>query len=256
MRFLSSRYPMFLLCVLLGSGSALAGFQDLLKSVEGLLPQNTQSPNHSSLSTIQIDAGLKEALSIGAERAVALLGKADGFLHDGHVRISLPSSLQTVATGLRAIGQGNYVDEFEKTLNRAAEEAIPETLNIIKDTVQAMSLDDARSILSGGDDAATQFLRKQAGDRLHQAAKPIVSRATEKTGVTSAYKNVMGQAQEGGSSFGMLGNLLGGQSMDLDEYVTTKALDGLFLKLAAEEKAIRENPIARSTELLKQVFAN
>lgn len=238
---------------------AYAGFQDLMKSAGGLLNNSGGIPglagsSGSTLSDGQIDAGLKEALSVGAERAVALLGKSGGFLNDKSVHIPLPGVLGKVAKTARTLGQGRYVDEFEQTVNRAAEQAIPETLDIVKQTVSNMSLQDVRGILSGGDDAATQYLREKAGDSLRTAIRPIVSRATDKAGATAAYKNLVGSTQ---SSLGGLGGLLGGQpNLDLDDYVTGKTLDGLFLKLAAEEKAIRTNPVARSTELLKQVFGH
>jgi hypothetical protein len=123
-----------------------------------------------------------------------------------------------------------------------------------------MTLEDVRGILSGGDDAATRFLRERAGTDLHTAIKPIIARATDQAGATSAYKNLVDQSGSalGGLSGGLSGLLGNSQpaSLDLDEYVTEKTLDGLFLKLAAEEKAIRENPLARSTDLLKTVFAN
>lgn len=238
------------------------GFGDFLKQVpgaSGLLGGSASSS--SALSDGQINDGLKQALSIGAERAVDILGRSGGFLNDASVRIPLPGSLQTIGKGLRAAGQGKYVDEFEQTVNRAAEQAIPRTLSIVKQTVQGMTLEDVRGILSGGDDAATQFLRNKAGGDLMQAIRPIVSEATDKAGVTSAYKKLISQQSGslgglGGGLGGLLGGSGAGKSLDLDEYVTGKTLDGLFLKLAAEEKAIRENPVARSTDLLKKVFAN
>lgn len=210
------------------------------------------------MSDSQINAGLKEALSVGAERAVALLGRSGGFLNDGSVRIPLPGVLGTAAKGLRAVGQGSYVDEFETTVNRAAEQAIPKTLGIVKQTVRDMSLEDVRGILSGGDDAATRFLRERAGGSLHDAILPIVAEATDKAGATSAYKALKTRADKSlgglGGGLGGLGGLVDTNSLDLDSYVTGKTLDGLFLKLAAEEKAIRENPVARTTDLLKSVF--
>jgi hypothetical protein len=239
-------------------GVAHAGFDDLLKSAGGMLKNPTGAASGgaaSSLSDSQIGAGLKEALSVGAERAVGLLGRDGGFLNDSSVRIPLPGVLGTAAKGLRAAGQGHYVDEFETTVNRAAEQAIPETLGIVKDTVRNMTLQDVRGILSGGDDAATQFLRERAGDSLHNAIKPIVSRATDQAGATTAYKSLKGQADGMVGGLGGLGGLVDTGSLDLDSYVTDKTLDGLFLKLAAEEKQIRENPVARTTDLLKSVFA-
>ncbi len=243
---------------LLCSSAAWAGFGDMLKqSAEQYISgdkTHSGSSALSSLSNSEIDAGLKEALSIGAERAVALLGKQGGFLDNPKVRIPLPGALKTVGSALRAAGQGKYVDEFETTVNRAAEEAIPKTLEIVKNTVQNMTLEDVKGILGGADDAATQFLRNNAWDSMVTAVKPIVSKATDQTGATSAYKKLVDSS---GSALGSVGSLLGGgsaKSLDLDSYVTDKALDGLFTMLAEEEKKIRENPVARSTDLLKKVF--
>lgn len=247
--------------LLLTIGSAQAGFDDLLKSAGGLFGSPTGSPVGSAaagLSDSQIGAGLREALSVGAERAVALLGQQGGYLNDASVRIPLPGVLGTAAKGLRAAGQGQYVDAFETTVNRAAEQAVPKTLAIVKDTVRGMTLEDVRGILAGGDDAATRFLQDRAGGSLREAILPIVAKATDNAGATAAYKALKRRADDmlggGLGGLGALGGLVDTGSLDLDSYVTDKTLDGLFLKLAAEEKAIRENPVARSTDLLKTVF--
>lgn len=234
-----------------------AGFDDLMKSAGGLL-DSAKGPAGSAtagLSDGEIGAGLKQALSIGAERAVAVLGRDGGFLNDSSVRIPLPGMLGSAANALRAAGQGRYVDEFETTVNRAAEEAIPKTLDIVKDAVRNMTLQDVRGILGGGDDAATRFLRERAGESLQTAIRPIVSRATDAAGATAAYKSLKDRADGLVGGFGALGGLVDTGSLDLDSYVTEKTLDGLFLKLAAEERRIRENPMARTTDLLKSVFA-
>jgi hypothetical protein len=231
-----------------------AGIGDLLKQADELLntTKNTNTKNGSSshLSDSRIDAGLKQALSVGAERAIKLLGSRGGFLNDSSVRIPLPGMLKSVGKGLRAVGQGEYVDQFETTVNRAAEEAIPQTLSVVKKTVTNMTLKDVRGILNGGDSAATKFLQRRAGKSLHAVIKPIVAKATDKSGATAAYKKLMGKADK------TLGGFLKTESTDLDDYVTSKTLDGLFLKLAAEEKKIRKDPVARTTDLLQQVFAN
>ncbi len=243
----------------LAVGVANAGLDDLFKSAGELLdkaPAGLTGSATSSLSDSQIGAGLKEALSIGAERAVELLGRAGGFLDDSSVRIPLPGILDTAAKGLRAAGQGQYVEQFETTVNRAAERAIPQTLEIVKETVRNMTLEDVRGILSGGDDAATRFLRERAGGSLAEAIRPIVAQATDSAGATAAYKSLKTQADGMLGGLGSLGGLVNTESLDLDGYVTEKALDGLFLKLAAEEKAIRENPVARTTDLLKTVFGS
>jgi hypothetical protein len=230
-----------------------AGLGDLFKSAQDALQSDDASAGGklgAGLTDSEIGSGLKQALEVGAERAVALLGKSGGYLDDPQVRIPLPGSLGTVAKGLRAVGYGGVVDEFETTVNRAAEEAIPQTLDIIKQTVTGMTLEDVRGILNGGDTAATEFLRKRAGGALHDAVLPIVGQATNQVGATAAYKGLTNQATKS------LGGLVAIQSIDLDEYVTDKAMQGLYLKLAQEERNIRENPIARSTELLKQVFGD
>lgn len=238
---------------LTASSASQAGFGDLFKSAEGILSGSGvlgEDATTSSLSDAQIGEGLKEALSVGAERAVSLLGSNGGFLNDKQVRIPLPGTLEQAGKAMRAVGYGELVDDFELTVNRAAEQAMPKTLDIVKQTVQGMTLSDVRKIFNGGDSAATDFLRERAGGQLHEAVRPVVSEATEKAGATAAYKNLQNQVSSG------IGGLLGAKSLDLDDYVTDKALDGLFLKLAAEEKAIRENPVARTTDLLKTVFGS
>jgi hypothetical protein len=237
---------------LLALGGARAGFDDMLKQASEPFmgsKTTTTSTTATMLSESDIGAGLKEALSIGAERAIDYLSKPGGFLDDPKVRIGLPGSLDTIAKGLRAAGQGTLVDNFEKTLNRAAEAAIPKTLDIVREAISNMTLEDARAILSGGDDAATRYLRRQAGPSLAKAIKPIIAQATSQTGATATYKKLLGGA--GGS---MLGGLLGGSSLDLDRYVTDKTLDGLFTMLAEQERRIRSDPMAQTTGLLQKLF--
>ena len=239
-------------------GPASAGFHDMFKSAGDLLKgaAGVSSGGAAALSDAQINDGLKEALSVGARRAVELLGRQGGFLDDASVRIPLPGVLGSAAKGLRAAGQGQYVDDFETTVNRAAEKAVPQTLDIVQNTVRNMSLQDVRGILEGGDDAATQYLRKHAGPQLREAILPIVSSATDSAGATSAYKTLKSQADGALGGLGGLGGLVDTGSLDLDGYVADKTLDGLFVKLAAEEKAIRENPVARTSDILKTVFGS
>ena len=163
------------------------------------------------------------------------------------VRIPLPENLQTVGKMLNAVGQRRYADEFVRTMNRAAESAVPEASAILGDAIRQMSVEDARKILDGPDDAATQYFRRVGEERLTERLRPIVSDATSRTGVTASYKQLVDQA-------GSAAALVNTDSLDLDGYVTGEALDGLFLFIAAEEKRIRENPAARSTELLQKVF--
>ena len=196
--------------------------------------------------------GLKEALGKGVQQAVASLGKEDGFLKDLNVKIPMPESLQKVEKTLRTLRQDKLADEFVTTINRAAEQAVPEAAAVLGDSVKQMSIADAKSIVTGTNNAATQYFRRTSETNLHTRFLPIVKAATEKAGVTSAYKRM---TEKAGSGFGGLGGgLLGNQAPDLDDYVTRKTLDGLFLKIAEQEKLIRENPVARTTDLLQKVF--
>lgn len=229
--------------------TAEAGWRDFFNNArDKVLGDEKATERDQQLSDEDIGAGLREALAIGAERAIKLLGRRGGFMDDPKVHIPLPGMLDTAAKGLRLIGQDQVVDDFEATINQAAEQAIPQTLGIVKDTVKDMTLKDVRNILTGPDDSATTYLREHAGDSLYEAVRPIVATATEKSGATAAYKRF---TEKSGPR---LNKLLTSRNLDLDDYVTRKALDGLFTKLADEERRIREDPIARTSELLKKVF--
>lgn len=221
------------------------GWQDWLNPK----PQDTTTPSTglSALTQNEMVGGLKEALSKGVQKAVAGLGRDDGFLKNLDVKIPIPASLTRVEQALRMAGQDKLADEFIATMNHAAEKAVPEAAAIFGDAITKMSLDDAQAILKGSDDAATQYFRKTSEAQLTEKMLPIVKQATEKTGVTASYKQLMQQA-------GPVTQFMGQSSPDLDRYVTGKALDGLFKMVAAEEKSIRQNPVARSTDLLKKVF--
>jgi hypothetical protein len=236
--------------------TAQAGWMDLVDSV--LAPpteQKSEAAPTSNLSSLlsqkEMISGLKEALSVGFSRAAQELGKQGGFLNDSQVRIPMPASLAPVKTALGMMGKGALADQFIETMNRAAEKAVPVTGKIFAQTIQNMSLEDATKILQGPDDAATQYFKQSSLEQLSQSIKPLVTEATQQVGLTSAYKMLTG-AMAGNT--GMLTNIMGQDSLDLDSYVTRKALDGLFIKLAAEEKKIRDNPMARGTDLLKKVF--
>ncbi|MBT5231329.1 MAG: DUF4197 domain-containing protein [Methylococcales bacterium] len=224
--------------------------------------------------------GLKEALILGSKKAIQLLSQDGGYLNDDLVRIPIPEKLQFAEKALRATGQSQMVDEFISTMNHAAEEAVPQAVDIFSDSITNMTLEDARGILTGPEDSATQYFKRSSTAQLMSAMLPIVKAATAKTGVTESYKRYIGLAepyiQSGGrqasgliDSFGGLGGLgdtakqyadksagFDAESMDIDNYVAQKALDGLFFKLAEEERLIRTDPIARSTDLLKKVFGS
>lgn len=240
---------LLMLTTLFAAGAAQADFMDFLK---GLTESNkTAAPAAAAapLSQDEIIRGLKEALAQGAQGAVAKLGKEGGFLNNAAVKIPMPDSLAKIDKTLRQFGQGKYADQFVATMNQAAEKAVPEAAGILADTIREMTLEDAQAILKGPDDAATQYFRKKSEARLTERFKPLVTQATDQAGVTSAYKKMVGKA-------GPLVSMLGGGAEDLDAYVTAKSLDGLFKMVAEEEKNIRANPVARTTDLLKKVFGS
>jgi hypothetical protein len=201
----------------------------------------------TALSTDEMTRGLKEALAQGTEKAIKNLGTSNGFLGNMNVKIPMPQKLQEVEKGLRMIKQDKYADEFIATMNHAAETAVPEAAPIIGDAIREMTVADAKSILNGPDDAATQYFRKVSETRLKEKMLPIVKQSTEKAGVTAAYKNLTSKA-------GFMASFLQKEGLDVDQYVTDKAFDGVFTMIAIEEKEIRKNPMARGTDLLKKVF--
>ena len=236
------------------SSSVNAGWMDDLqnsgteiqKQLQGLDSSDTNSVA-SSLSNGDIVQGLKQALEKGAGYAVDSLGKSDGFLGNPAVKIPLPENLQRVESLLRQSGNDKYADEFVMTMNRAAESAVPLTLNILKKAVTSMTIDDAKNILQGPDDAATQYLKKTGGSALSAKILPIVKSATSKNGVTSTYKTMLGK-------LGVAGNYLNLDDYDIDSYITQETMSGLFAMIAEEEKKIRDDPAARTTDILKKVF--
>ncbi len=208
-------------------------------------PKPTPKPK---LSTADISGGLKEALFKGVKFAVDNLGRENGFLGNARVKIPLPGKIAKVEKTLRAFGQGKRVDEFVMSMNRAAEKAVPVAIDVFLDAIKQMTFDDARKILlSGQDDSATQFFRRTSENTLRAKFRPIVEEATTNVGVTQKYKDMIGR-------YGFIGKAIGEDASDLDGYVTQKALDGLFLLVADEEKKIRKDPIGRTTALLRKVF--
>jgi hypothetical protein len=241
---------LFLAC-LLASQPAAAGWPDYLDVLKQPAPGGTASraPAAAALTSDEAVAGLREALVQGTRFAVDQLGREGGFLDNAQVRIPMPQSLSWVEKSLRMAGQEQLADEFVASMNHAAEQAVPEAADIFVTAIQQMSLADANAILTGPDDAATQYFRTHTETALTARMHPIVAEATANAGVTAAYKNML-------SSAGGLTGLLPTGATDLDGYVTDKALDGLFLMVASEERRIRANPLARSTELLKKVFGS
>jgi hypothetical protein len=202
----------------------------------------------AGLSDATIGSGLKEALSVGTQKAVRLVDQPGGYLNNEAIKILPPQNLRPVEKVLRGVGQGARVDEFVASMNHAAESAAPEAETIFAEAVTEMTIDDARKLLNGGDTSITDYFKSKTSARLAVAFRPHVEAAMSKNGVTQQYQALVGQVP-----WTPFGN---GSSLDIDTYVVNKALDGLFYILGQQEKEIRMNPAARTTALLKQVFGH
>jgi enhancing lycopene biosynthesis protein 2 len=252
--------PIFLGITLLYASSVSAGWFDFLDDATEAVPEetrssiiNTGSINKETLSNVlsneEIANGLKQALDKGVTYAVDNLSKAGGFADNAAVRIPMPDKLKKVESMLRAAGQDKYADEFVDTMNQTAEAAVPLTLGILKDSVQNMTFDDAKQILNGSETAATEYLQRTGSDSLKNKISPIVKDATNKTGVTRIYKDMY-------KNLGFMGQFMNPEDYDIDGYITEQTMDGLFTMIAQEEKKIRDNPVERTTDLLKDVFGS
>jgi hypothetical protein len=222
---------------------------DLLNQGRGLLDQLNKpgsGSSASSLSTGEIASGLKEALRVGTERVVGKVGKADGFNANPEIHVPLPDSLKRVQSALHAVSASGMADDLELRLNRAAEAAAPQAKTIFWKAISDMSVDDARGILNGPQDSATQYLKGKMSAPLETAMKPVVDKSLADAGAIKAYDGMMGQYK----SLPFMPDV----KANLTEHVLDKALDGIFLYLGREEAAIRQNPAQRSTDLLKKVF--
>jgi hypothetical protein len=227
--------------------AANAGWTDYLDKLKDSVVTPGAATSSASLTNSEMIAGLKEALATGTQFAVDTLGKEGGFLNNSQVRIPMPDSLKWVDKTLRSLRQDKLADEFVAAMNHAAEQAVPEAAAIFGEAIQAMSVEDAKAILGGPDDAATRYFQKHTETALTKKIRPIVEQATEKAGVTSSYKRMMAQA-------GGLSSFLSRDVTDMDGYVTRTTLDGLFVMVAAEDRHSRETPMARGSELIKKVF--
>lgn len=190
---------------------------------------------------------LKQALTQGAETAVKNLAKENGYLGNDKVRIPLPESLQKVDGALRKFGMGKYADELITSMNRAAEAAVPEAKNLLVGAVKKMTVEDAKGILTGGNDAATQYFRRNTETALTEKFKPIVNKSMQKVKVAEKYDQFAGK----GVKFGLVDQ----KDAMMDDYITRKAMDGLFLMMAEQEKAIRANPLEATGNIAKKVFS-
>ncbi len=226
--------------MLLTTSPASAQFDKILKGLTGTGQQG-------GLSDAKIGSGLKEALKVGTENTVHLTGKTDGYFLNQAIKILMPEKLQTLEKGLRMVGYGPQVDEFVLSMNRSAEHAAPHAKQIFWDAIGEMTFEDVRKIFSGNDTAATDYFKGKTTDKLTAVFKPIVDKSMNEVGVTKQYNELVGRYQTI--------PFVKSQTFDINRYVVTKALDGLFFVLGEEERKIRTNPAARVTDLLKEVFA-
>ena len=228
--------------------NACAGSGVSVGDVAGALGAASASGDAAGLSSEDIVSGLKEALTKGSTAVVSQLGQPNGFSDDPIAHIPLPESLDKAASFARKVGLGSQFDALEARLNEAAEEATPKAQALFVNAVRNMSFDDARGILAGEDDAATQFFREETGDNLSAEMQPIVDSALAQVGAVSTFNSIADRISKV--------PLAPSFDADLTGYVTEKAKDGIFHYLAEEEKAIRENPLERTSAILQRVFGS
>ncbi len=210
------------------------------------LTKGIHSPSGEGPDESTTASGLKEALTVGTGNAVNSVSKVDGYFGNRMIKILMPEKIQRVADVLKKAGFQKQVDDFILSMNRAAEKAAPGATSIFVGAIKEMTFEDAGKILQGGDTTATDYFKSKTSDKLYDAFKPVISSSMDEVGVTHSYKAMMGKYE----SIPFMKK----ESVDLDHYVTTKALDGLFYLLGQEEKKIRTDPAARVTDLLKNVF--
>jgi len=228
-----------------------ASWSDITKNAIDTLNKATSGddssqPSALGLSSDEISAGLKEALRIGSEKVVSQVGQTGGYLDDSAIHIPLPDTLRTVHDTLSKFGFGSLTQDVETRINRAAEKAAPEAKEVFWQSIQAMTLDDAKRILDGPDDSATQYFKRTMSSPLTERFTPIVETSLAEVGAVQAYDTMISQYK----TVPFVPDVKG----DLTTYAVAKALDGLFHYMAKEEAAIRANPAARTTDILKKVF--
>ena len=258
-----------------------ANWQDTLNSVGNAVGGTTTTPsststsnskNNDGISQDYASKGLKEALGMGVNQAVSVLGKNNGFLNSS-VKIPLPSSLQTVASVAEKAGGKSYVDDFVTTMNTAASKAVPKTAPILSDAIKSMSMADAKSIIAGKNTAATDYFKTKSGDKLLSAIMPIIKETASESKVMSSYKSLtsmaggsnalsgsmgsagslLGQASGAAKSLGM-GDALPNQDEDIETYIARKTLDGLFHMIGEKEQALRANPLSSGSKVISDIF--
>jgi hypothetical protein len=220
----------------------------LLGSTAFFLCLSAHALGLADISGSDATGGLKDALSQASGAAIGKLGVADGFLGNPKVKIPLPDSMKKAESAMRMFGMGKKADELVIRMNRAAEAAVPEARVLLINSVKQMSVDDAKSILTGGDDSATQYFKKTTSKPLAEKFFPIVQKATENVQLAQQYNKFA----EAGARFGLVKK----DQANLEQYVTQKTLDGLYLMMADEEKSIRKNPMGAASDLVKKVFGS
>lgn len=221
-------------------------WNEMLRGVLGKPAEQPAASGVDALSNADINAGLKEALARGADAAVAQLGQKDGFFGNAALRIPLPSSLQKAEKAMRMFGMGKQADDLVLSMNRAAEAAVPEARTLLVDAVRAMTLEDARGILTGGQTSATDFFRNKTEATLTERFGPIVKTTTDRVGLAQQYNQYAGMAAQF--------NLIDKQQASVEQYVTQQALDRLYTVIGEKEAALRANPMQAGSDLLKKVF--
>ncbi len=220
--------------------------KDALQSIQGSGESGGSISTSGVLTDQEIGSGLREALTVGVRTVVSQVGATDGYNADPRIHVPLPKSLETVRKTLSRISMSDLVDDLELRLNRAAEKAAPEAREVFGQAIREMTFDDVQMIYKGPDDAATRFLERTMSDPLVQRMRPIVDASLSEVGAVRSYDNAIGQYRAI--------PFVPDAKADLTEHVLERALEGLFLYLAEEEAAIRQNPAKRTTELLQRVF--
>ncbi|WP_243374772.1 DUF4197 domain-containing protein [Geotalea sp. SG265] len=235
-----------LLCCLAAALLLLTSCQDLM--LQNLANDFGLAVNQDVLDEPTIVKGLKEALSIGTERAVKVVSQQNGYFGNQLIKVLMPEKMRNVADMLAQIGFQRQVDDFVLSMNRAAEKAAPTAVGFFVGAIKEMTFADARQILKGGDTAATEYFKAKTAAKIYNAFNPVVAKSLDDVGATRVYKNMM-------KTYKTI-PFTNPPGFDLDQYVTGKAVDGLFSTLGEEEKKIRANPAARTTELLRRVFGS
>jgi len=258
MKFTSTTHRSILVLLLLSVGSLNAESSWASRALSVFKSPAGQAVAGSAFEDAgELAKALREALAVSAERALTSLGQKGGFANSEFYQIPLPRSVEKLRKPLALVNQDYRLNDLQATMNRAAEAGVAAAPGIVKDTINKLTLEDLNTLWKGEDDAITRFLEKQSRGQLAERMLPLISQATDATGATRSYKDMQSALpKSGGGFFSKVQAFTGiaASDFDLDQYVNDKALDSLFMAMAAEEKAIRENPLARSTDLLKKLF--